>query len=171
MLPKNKDKIILLISLAVIVLNLFLLQKRKNSYNFDIETEIAKGIIYLDNDEIIEKKVNRESFPLEYNFSIRNFDDNNNINEVDFDYKIKIETSVNNFPIKYRLIDCEKNIELFLISGESPVLNLEKFEKKIRKFKLYVEWSDVEEEYSDDLEIKLKIQAVQKEEKIESENI
>ena len=163
MIQKNKHKLILLVSLAVIFFNLFFLPIRKKTYNFNVETEIAKGIIYLDNDDIIEKNVNRESFPLEYNFSIRNFDEDNNINEVDFDYKIKIEESVNNFPIKYRLIDCEKNKEIFLTSGESPVLNLEKFEKKIRKFKLYVEWNDVEGEYSDDLEIKLKIQAVQKE--------
>lgn len=164
MLQKNKEKIIILISIIIIILNLILLPKRKFSYNSQVETQIAKGIVILEQDEVIEKTVDRTSFPLEYNFSIKNFDDKGNINEVDFNYKIKIEASVLNFPIKYKLIDIDNNIGIELNYGETAILSLKKFDKEIRKFKLYIEWNDVEEVYSDDIEIKLKIEAAQNKE-------
>lgn len=166
MLQKNKEKVIILISVIIIILNIITLPKRNFSYNSEVKTSIAKGIVVLEQDEQIEKNVDRNSFPIEYNFVIKNFDDNDNVNEVDFDYKIKIEQSVLNFPIKYKLIDCDNNSEIQLNNGETPILTLGKFKKETRKFKLYVEWNDVCSQYEEKIEIKLRVEAVQcKEEK------
>lgn len=165
---KNKEKIFFLISLVIIILNLIVLPKKKFSYNLHINTEIAKGIIILEKDEFLEKEVDKNSFPIEYNFSIKNFD-NNNVNDVDFDYKIKIESSTAIFPIKYKLIDVDNNCEIPLNFGETQTLTLKKLKKEVRNFKLYVEWNDLDSELSDEVEIKLKIQAVQSREEGEYE--
>lgn len=160
----KKEKVIILISIIVIIIDLITLPKKNYSYNARGESEIAKGIIFLEKDEMIEKTVDKNSFPIEYNFVIKNFDENDNINEIDFDYKIRIENSVNNFPIQYKLIDLDNNVELQLISGETSILTLKKSEKEIRHFKLYVEWNDLDAELADNIEIKLKIKAIQSKE-------
>ena len=168
----KKEKVIVLISLIIIIVNLITLPKIKYSYNSRVESKIAKGIIVLEKDETLEETVNKNSFPLEYNFVIKNFDENNNINEVEFDYKIRIENSVDNFPVKYKLIDCDKDMELRLNFGETSILTLKKLEKEIRHFKLYVEWNDLDLELADNIEIKLKLEAVQhKEEIIDEEKV
>lgn len=166
MLHIKNGKVIILISLIIIIVNLITLPKKKYSYDSRVESQIAKGIIVLEKDETLEETVNKNSFPLEYNFVIKNFDENNNINEVDFDYKIRIENSADNFPIKYKLIDSDEAKELQLNSNETSILTLKKLEKEIRHFKLYVEWNDLDLELADNIEIKLKVEAVQHKEGI-----
>lgn len=170
MLHINKEKVVIIISLIIIMLNLITLPKKKYSYDSYGNSQIAKGIITLEQDEIIEKMVDETLFPLEYNFTVNNFDDKDNINEVDFDYKIRIESSVQNFPVKYKLIDVDNGKEMHLNNDETPILTLEKMKKESRHFKLYVQWNDVDLELADELEIKLKIDAVQsKEENVNEE--
>ena len=168
---KDKERIIILVALVIIILNLITLPKQNFFYNSEVETHIAKAIVVLEKDELIEKKVDRMSFPIKYNFVIKNFDEKGNVNEVNLDYKIKIEASVSNFPVRYKIIDIENNKEIELNFGETPILSLRKCDKEIRKFELYVEWNDLEEAYADNFEIKLKIEAVQSKEEKESEEI
>ena len=105
--------------------------------------------------------MNRNSFPIEYFFEIKNFDNKNNINEIDLNYKIEIQSAKKNFPIKYKLIDVDNNVELQLINNKTELLNLEKNQKEIRHFKIFVEWNDFDIELADETDINIKIEAVQ----------
>ena len=53
------------------------------------------------------------------------------------------------------------------MNGKSNVFHLDKFKKVSRKFKLHLEWKEMDAELSQDLNINLKINAVQKERKNE----
>ena len=138
-----------------------LFPKKKYSFNSYVETQIAKAIIVLNKNEIIEKEVNKESFPIEYYFEIKNFDEKNNINEVDLKYKIIVESSKKNFPIKYRLVDLDNNTDIQLINNETQLMYLEKNQKDVRHFKLFVEWNDIDLELANETSINIKVEAVQ----------
>lgn len=158
-----REKQVFVVSIIFIILNIIMFPKKNFSFNTEVETQIAKAIIVLDKSEMIEKKVNRNSFPIEYFFEIKNFDNKNNINEIDLNYKIEIQSAKKNFPIKYKLIDVDNNVELQLINNKTELLNLEKNQKEIRHFKIFVEWNDfdIDIELADETDINIKIEAVQ----------
>ena len=161
MSKKNREIIIILVLFITILLNLILLPNKKYSFNSYVETQIAKAIIVFNKNEIIEKEVNKQSFPIEYYFEIKNFDEKNNINEVDLEYKIIIESSKKNFPIKYRLVDLDNNTDIQLINNETQLMYLEKNQKDVRHFKLFVEWNDIDLELANETSINIKVEAVQ----------
>ena len=85
------------------------------------------------------------------------------VNKVEFDYVIEIENSVDNFPVNYQLMDCETGQQIQLIDGKSEILHIQKSLKESRKFKLLFEWRELEK-MADDLQIKLKINVIQRKE-------
>lgn len=157
----TRKKIIIIISFIVLLFNIILFPKKRISFNSQVDTQIAKAIIVLEKDETIDKEANKDDFPIEYFFEIKNFDNNNNINEIDLKYKIKIESSKKNFPIKYKLVDLDNNIDIQLIDNESELMLLEKNQKEIRHFKLFVDWNDIDYELAEDTEINIKVEAIQ----------
>lgn len=98
---------------------------------------------------------------MEYYFCINNYIDDK-INEIDFEYFIEIELSNQDFPVLCTLIDCDNNTQIELENGKSKIFSLFKFEKKSRKFKVLLDWRELDRELSDDLDVNLKIHAVQK---------
>lgn len=167
---KKRDFVIIIISVIIIWMNNRAVSKCDYVAERKIKTEVAKAIFILEKDEFIEKKIRQNSFPLEYDFTIHNFD-GTKINEIDFDYVIEIQTSTNQFPINCTLIDCNNGIEIPLIEGKTPQMSLKKFEQESRNFKLCLQWQELEGELAENVEIQLKINAVQsKEEKNDEKN-
>lgn len=121
-------------------------------FNFS-SINIVQGII---------SSINQNSY--ENTFNVLNYiEDKNLINEIDFEYTIKILPSTTNFPVKYKLIDLNNNTEVILDSNlESPKLKLGT-DKETYNFKLIIEW-DMEnniQELDENLEVQILVKGVQ----------
>lgn len=160
MKKKVNDLLLIGISVIVICMNNISLSRYENGMSCNVNSQIAKAIIEVKKDEKIEQLINQHTFPMEYHFWINNYKEDA-VNEVDFAYTIGIESSVENFPISYVLIDCDNNREVSLINGKSEAIQMKKLTKESREFKLYLQWREIDGELADDLDIKLKVDAVQ----------
>lgn len=156
----HKDLIIILISLIIIGLNNVSLSKYDYMASAKSGAQIAKGIVTIEKDETIKQVVDRNSFPIEYNFSVNNYKEDT-VNEVDFYYTIEVEASVGNFPVSYVLLDCDNNVQIELVNGKSKPMQIKKFIKDSRKFKLYLQWRQIDRELAKDVKLNLKVNAVQ----------
>ena len=121
-------------------------------FNFS-SINIVQGII---------SSINQNSY--ENTFNVLNYiEDKSLINEIDFEYTIKILPSTTNFPVKYKLIDLNNNTEVILDSNlESPKLKLGT-DKENYNFKLIIEW-DMEnniQELDENLEVQILVKGVQ----------
>ena len=162
---KKNDLLIVIITILVIGINNMSLSKYDYIANGNAQVEIAKAIVVLEKDETIQKQIDQNSFPLEYNFVLNNYKEDK-VNEVDLEYNIEIEAVEENFPVSYILFDCDNNTQIQLTEGKTEKMHLQKFQKQSRKFKLYLQWKELDVELGEEIEINLKINAIQsKEEK------
>lgn len=159
-LKKKSDLVIIIVSLIVIGINNISFSKYDNYIKCDYHSQIAKAIIDIEKDKKTEENIEESKLPMEYNFSINNYKDDC-INEIEFDYSIEIIASNDKFPISYKLYDVDSNSEISLINGKSETLRLAKKVKISRKFKLILEWKEIDGELSDEIKINLKVNAVQ----------
>lgn len=140
-----------------------MLSKDVDSKQCEIHAQVLKPIIELKTEEPIKQAIQEKSFPIEYHFWIENYRENE-INEVNFDYTIEIENSIDDFPVSYELIDCDSNQLIKLVNGKSEKMTISKSVKESRQFKLRLEWRELDGEMAEDLEIKLKINVIQRKE-------
>ncbi len=159
---KKSRKFLLFFCGFALIINCISMLQNVQGTQIGIYSEILKPIIVLEKEETLKQQIDEKSFPLEYEFCIQNYNEKE-VNEVDFDYDIEIENSVDNFPVNYQLIDCETNQQIQLVDGKSELLQIKKSEKETRRFKLVFEWRELEEK-ADDLQIKLKINVIQRKE-------
>lgn len=100
----------------------------------------------------------------ENTFDILNYIEGKNVvNEIDFEYTIKVIPSTTNFPVKYRLVNLETNMELALDSSlESPKISLGTSKEK-HMYKLIAEWDmeNTTQELEENLEVEIQIKGVQ----------
>lgn len=86
------------------------------------------------------------------------------LNEIDFEYTIKIIPSTNNFPVKYKLIDINNGQEIALDSNlESEKITIGNMEEK-NIYKLILEW-DIEnnnQNLDGNLDVEILVKGVQK---------
>ena len=160
MKKRMHDLVIVGISIIMICINNISLSKYDDEIKCNVNSEIAKGIIEVEKDEMIEQSINQTTFPIEYHFWVNNYR-GEIINEVDFEYVISIENSVENFPVSCSLVDCANNKEISLMKGKSETIKINKFKKESREFKLYLQWREIDGELAEDVEIKIKVDAVQ----------
>ena len=160
MRKKKKELVILMISMIVICVNHIVLSKYDYVANCSVQSEIAKAVFVVEKDEIIKQQIDQKSFPIEYNFTIHNFQENK-INEVDFAYIIEIHNSTGNFPFSYFLLDCDNNTEIQILDGKTETIYLQKHKKESRKFKLYLQWRELDGALAESVSINLRINAVQ----------
>ncbi len=157
---KKSRKLLLLFCEFVIIINCISMLQNVQSTEVGVHSEILKPIIVLEKNEMLKQQIHEKSFPMEYKFCLNNYQENE-VNEIDFDYQIEIENSVDNFPVNYQLIDCATNQKIELIDGKSEILHIKKSIKESRKFKLVLEWLELDE-MADELQIKLKIKLIQR---------
>ena len=158
-MKKNRSTLIMF-CVIVIFINHVTLSRADSKQSIKLYGKIGKPIVNLETDDKLECKVNEDKFPIEYNFSINNYE-NDEINQIDFYYTIEVVSSVDNFPIQYRLYDSDINKELKMIKGKSEELKIKKNEKEKRNFKLVLNWNELEGDLADEVKINLKINVVQ----------
>lgn len=156
-------KRVLIFCFMFVLVNVILFFGQKKCLKYEVEAKIAKPIIILEKDKTLKTKINQLSFPMEYYFWIHNYEEEE-INEIEFEYSIELENSVTNFPISYVLIDCDTNKEVDLKNGKSENLKIKKDVKESRKFKLVFRWQELNVQLAEELQIKLKINVLQNKE-------
>lgn len=122
---------------------------------------IAEPIIIIE--EIVEPismLIDKNSFPLEYSFIIKNYD-GDKINEVDFYYNIEIQNSTENFPITYKLIENNTGEEIPLENNKTANLQICKSIEEEKNLKLILEWDRKEGELSDEINFIIKVNVIQ----------
>ena len=112
---KRKFKILLILLLICLISNVAFSNYRSSILG-KANASIKYPIFLLNSDKIIEGRINStENCYYENTFNILNYiEDEELINEVDFEFTIKIIPSTQNFPVKYKLIDVEKDEEIIL---------------------------------------------------------
>lgn len=110
---------------------------------------IAEPIIKVENlQETIIENINKNSKEKEYYFNVKNYlineKNNKKITEVDFDFFIEIKNSDTNFPIKYKLIDCENSEELLNNKSITSKIHINRNVEFNKTYKLVIEWDDRE---------------------------
>lgn len=165
---KRVVKIVLITIILIIIVN--------NSYakfstkiNGEGKAKLKTPILILENNDMIIGEISKLNNLYQSDFSLKNYIENgSNINEIDFEYSIKLIPSTLNFPVKYSLINLETNKEIALNENLETAQILMGTEKIIHKYRLIVSWTDITnaEAIEENLDVKIKIKATQ----IEKEN-
>lgn len=157
---RKKEIAVIFVSIIIVCINNISLSSVKREQGNAGKAEILKPVIEVIQDETIEAQMNQYSIPLEYNFSINNYN-GTSVNEADFEYVIEIENSQKNFPARCFLYDIDNDMKISINNGKSPVMKLDKFSKISRRFKICIEWIEKNGALAQETEIKLKINAIQ----------
>lgn len=130
---------------------------------------IAEPIIKVENlQDTIKTEVNKETTNKEYYFIVKNYEidsfNNKRISEVDFYYDIEIKNYDDNFPVEYKLYDCDTGEELLNGNNISDKFEIEKNVEYERKCKLIINWNSKEEMSSiDDIDIIINVSQIDNE--------
>ncbi len=156
----RKNRIWMIFVLVVVGVNSMSLSKYHARQEFGVNMSVAKMVVDLEKDAVLKAEMKENSFPIEYNFCLNNYK-GDKVNEIEFDYVIEVENSVENFPINCQLFDCDAQEEITLVNGKSEKMKIKKLEKESRKFKLILSWRELNQELADNIQIKLKLDVVQ----------
>ena len=168
---KNKLKIFCVFLCCIIIIVLVccgVYSKYKNSINFRTNTGIAEPILEVgikDSSDKVITVLNNDKHC--YEFSVRNFNSENKVSDVELKYNIEFILSQKDAPIDiklYRIIDNnEKIVDLENFKTvQCEMLNLNKTENLYKVEVMYDKNSN--NIMNDNLEIKLNIQGVQEKE-------
>lgn len=161
MKSKIKYFVVLIILLCTIVL--FTVQSSKAKYLTTIEgygsAEIAKPIIEVEKEDEKSVEVYDVIKTIEYSFSVTN-KKNEEISDVDIEYVIEVVNTESNFPIEYSLYRNDMKIELE--NNKTKPMILKNSENLKDEYKLSIMWKEKEGEISDNDDVKIIIEAVQK---------
>lgn len=151
----NRLKVIV-VAWIILQITVFCNSKYSTSFTQKGEGEIAEPIIILESFDNDEKLVNKLDFPKEYQFKVKNYTADK-INEVDFLYNIELIKSNSTFPVKYKIIDLSENRELTINNGISEEIKISKQIKEEKIYKIIFYWEEIENEMSENLEFKLRL--------------
>lgn len=144
-----KKKIVIII----IIIFIILFEKKVCARYYEqlekifIKSEIAEPIIKFENmqETIIINDFNKNIGEKEYFFKIKNYEiseeNEKRISEVSFNYFIEIKNKNNNFPVKYKLYDYNKE-EMILTNNKTNKFNIEKNKEYEKIYKLVVSWDE-----------------------------
>lgn len=156
-------KILIGICMMVVFINVITIFRQGEIWQYQVEAKISKPIIVIERDDYLKMQITEKSFPIEYNFCINNYKEEE-INEVEFEYNIELDNSIENFPVRYQLVDLKNNQEIKLVNGKSDSLKIKKDVKESRKFKIIFQWQELNKVLADKFDLKLKVNIVQKQE-------
>lgn len=127
------------------------------------KTEIASPIVVVDGDNtIIENNVDESTLINNYNFTVRNYNDEK-VNEVALKYKIIIVSDNDEIQSEYKLYDVtDGETEIALNNYETPYLEMG-INKTERNYKLSVSAKKGVNLENSSLNIKIKVDVVQEE--------
>lgn len=166
---KRLVKIFLIILVVIIITNISF-AKYITIIKGQGKLQVREPILILSKKDVITGEISKINNQYETEFTLKNYlGSGEKVNEIDFEYIIKLIPSTNNFPAEYSLINSDTNEKLVL----NEDLETEKMfigtEKQIHNYKLLVNWSSlsVYEPVEENLEVKINIKATQ----IKKENL
>lgn len=128
------------------------------------KTQLKVPIIILEKRETVLGEISQTNNLYETYFDIKNFSENMKaINEIDFEYNIKLIPSTANFPAQYTLINVDNNEEILLNKNLETDKIFIGNEKTVHRYKLVVKWFEINtsEKVDENLDVKVKINAKQ----------
>lgn len=158
-------KSFIIIFIGIILISNIAIASYKEMIEGEVTGIMKKPVFISNNTNVVQgtiSSINQNSY--ENTFNILNYiEDQNLINEINFEYFIKILPSTMNFPVKYRLIDLNTNIEVGLSSNlESQKFNIGT-DRENYNYKLIIEW-DMENKnqtLDENLEVQIQVIGVQ----------
>lgn len=166
---KNKIKIFcVFLCCLILVLSLVYIgySKYKDSFKLQTNTQIAKPIL-----EIIRTDLNKinvlNNDKYYYEFSVRNFNDSNEISAVRLKYNIEFVLSQEDAPVVIDLYKINDSNEIKIELENNKTIQYETFDltKKENMYRAEISYNEnLENIMNDNLEIKLNIQTIQVEE-------
>ena len=161
MYKRRAKLIIILLFIIMMVLIGYSVSKYKLLITENGTGIIAEPIIVFEKDDKINTEFNKKLGILEYNFKIKNYNEEK-VNEVDFLYNIEILENNLDFPVEYKLINLTTNEEIEIIDNKTKEFFIGKAEKEEDIYKLEVKWLDKNlDVYSDTLQIAIKANIIQ----------
>ena len=155
----HKKVILLLMSVFLICGTGIVFGKYIEQKNAHFGAKIAKPVIYLENGENI--KIDDNNKEAEYKFSVKNFDNNGIINEVNMDYTIEV-ISKDDSAITYTLYRDENEVPLN--NKKTQKITIGRKNKEEHKYILKVKYEKEKSQEMKDLtqDIQIKISSEQK---------
>ena len=161
---KKKLKFLLLI-LGIIFISNIAFASYYELIEGNVTAELKIPVFELNKEDEIKgqiSSVNQNYY--ESTFEILNYiEDKNVLSEIPYQYKIKLIPSTGNFPVKYRLLDLDNNLELELDSNlETSEIQLGT-EKENHHYQVIVEW-DMEnsnQELEEKFQLEIQVKGVQ----------
>ena len=160
---KSKIKYFVVLIILLCTITLFTVKFSRAKYLTTIEgygsAEIAKPIIEIEKEDEKSVEVYDGIKTIEYSFSVTN-KKNEEISDVDIEYVIEVVNTESNFPIEYSLYRNDTKIELE--NNKTKPMILKNSENLKDEYKLSIMWKEKEGEISDNDDVKIIIEAVQK---------
>lgn len=160
---KKVTKILLIIMVLIIVDNISY-AKFITRINGKGKVELKTPILVLENDDLIVGQINKSHNSYQSEFCLKNYiEKTSSINEINFEYSIKLIPSTLNFPVRYSLINVNTNEEISLNDNlETDKISIGK-DKIEHKYRLIVSWEEFKkcEDVQEYLDVKIKIKATQ----------
>lgn len=127
--------------------------------------ELKYPIFKVENSDEIQGKISSiNNNYYESDFNVLNYISEEEINEIEFEYTIRIVPNTLEFPVKYKLININTNEELALNSNlETEKIDLGK-DLENHNYKLIVQWDteNTNQNFDENLEVKVVIEGEQK---------
>lgn len=139
---KNIIVIILVLLFTVFLIYNFTFSKFASDISGKGNGEIATPIIDLvGSNKIVGIDYDDTAKEIEYNFSVNNFDNIGNVNQVNLEYLIQIKNDNLEFPIEYQLYD-GSNQKIKLNNNITNLIFLDKDVKTSHKYKLIIKYAN-----------------------------
>lgn len=156
-------KILILIIILLIITNISY-AKFITRINGKGLTKVKVPILVLENNEVITGEISKKNNSYYQDFSLKNYlESTKQINEINFEYTIKLFLSTTNFPVNYQLINLDTNQEiLFNENFETGKIQIGT-DKIMHRYRLIVNWSENynNEIVDENVDVKIKINANQ----------
>ena len=143
-MKRNKRNIILIILslFTVFLIYNFTFAKFHSNISGSANAQIATPIIELvGSNKIVGIDYDDTANQIEYNFAVNNFDNLENVNQVDLNYILQIKNDNSDFPISYKLYDVNNN-EIILENNTTESIRLGKDIKTTHHYKLIIRYAD-----------------------------
>lgn len=143
---KNIIKAILLFFIILLILSMHVFGGYlERISNIKLYFSKARPILKIESlQNVINKEISQNTPIQEFYFTIKNYEEVNlekNISEIPFFVEINLENSNSNFPIKYKIYDCEKNEEV------REKIFIEKNVEFSKKYKVVATWQNQAKNY------------------------
>jgi hypothetical protein len=148
----------LIVSIVIILLPITAFAMYKDSCIVNAKAKIAEPIFLVESINEKEDSYFYDNSIKEYCFKVKNNVNQRN-SEVDFSYKILVEYSNSNFPVKCQLFN-SKNEEILKGNNSTEYILVEKNKSYDEEYRLVVSWKDGEN-LSEKTDINIEVVALQ----------